>query len=251
MTESSDKDQRRLYGDLAWTWPIVSAPETYVEESEESARLIREQSQIEAKTLLNMGCGGGHNDWTLKKHFRLTGADISEDMLALARRRNPEVTYHVGDMRTLRLGKTFDAVVIFDSIDYMLTEDDLRAAFETAFLHVKPGGVFLTYEEIRPETYAQNRTQHQVGREGDVEIVFIENYYDPDPSDTTIECTFVYLIRRGGKLEIETDRHVCGLFPTETWMTLLREVGFKVTELPGKTPEEATTFICLKPPAAA
>jgi SAM-dependent methyltransferase len=240
-----------MYGDLAWTWPIISAPETYIEESERAARLIREHSQIEAKTLLNMGCGGGHNDWTLKKHFRLTGADVSEDMLALARGRNPEVTYHVGDMRTLRLGETFDAVVIFDSIDYMLTEDDLRAAFETAFLHVEPGGVFLTYQEIRPETFKQNVVQHQVGRECDVEIVFIENYYDPDPSDTTIECAFIYLIRRGGKLQIETDRHLCGIFPTETFGALLREVGFEVKELPGKKPEDATTFICLKPAEAA
>jgi SAM-dependent methyltransferase len=251
MTGPSDKDQRRLYGDLAWTWPIISAPEVYVEESEQFAALIREHSQIEAETLLHLGCGGGHNDWTLKKHFRLTGADMSEDMLALAKRRNPEATYLTGDMRTLRLGESFDAVVMFDAIDYMLAEDDLRAAFQTAFLHVKPGGVFVTYEGIKPEMYRQNHVEHQVGREGDVEIVFIENYYDPDPSDTTIEATFVYLIRRGGKLEIETDRHVCGLFPTETLLTLLRETGFEVKELPGKTPEDATTFICLKPPPAA
>ncbi len=247
MTQSPGKDQRRLYRDLAWTWPIISAPETYVEESEEFARLIQQHSQIEAKTLLNMGCGGGHNDWTLKKHFRLTGVDVSEDMLALARRRNPEVTYLPGDMRTLRLGETFDAVVVFDSIDYMLTEDDLRAAFETVFLHLKPGGAFLTYQEIDPKTYQQNLVRHQIGREGDVEIVFIEHSYDPDPTDTTIECTFVYLIRRGGELQIETDRHLCGIFQTETWLTLLRETGFDVREVLDKTPEEATTFVCIRP----
>ena len=58
MTESSGKDQRRLYGDLAWTWPIVSAPATYVEESERFCEIIRQHSQIEAETLLNMGFGG-------------------------------------------------------------------------------------------------------------------------------------------------------------------------------------------------
>jgi hypothetical protein len=47
VTGSSDKDQRRLYDDLAWTWPIISAAETYVEESERFCQLIREQSQIE------------------------------------------------------------------------------------------------------------------------------------------------------------------------------------------------------------
>ena len=87
MTGASGKDQRRLYGDLAWTWPIISARETYVEEGERFAALIREHSQIEPKTLLKLGCRGGHNDWTLKQLFHLTAADVSEDMLALAKRR--------------------------------------------------------------------------------------------------------------------------------------------------------------------
>jgi len=247
MNTPSSTDQRRLYGDLAWIWPIISSREEYIQESEEFSQLIRRHSQVEAKTLLNMGCGGGHNDFTLKKHFRLTSIDVSEGMLASARRLNPEVTYLAGDMRTLRLNETFDAVVVFDSISYMLTEEELRAAFTTAFLHLRPGGVFLTYQETNPQTFEQNCVGHQVGVQGDTEIVFIENSYDPDPTDTTIEATFIYLIRRGGRLQIETDHHLCGIFPQETWLTLLRETGFGVREILGKTPEEVTTFVCVKP----
>jgi len=245
MAPSSDRDQRRLYGDLAWTWPIISAAETYVEESERFAALLREHSPRDVTTVLNLGCGGGHNDWTLKRHFRVTGVDVSEEMIALARRCNPEVEYRVGDMRTLRLDETFDAVVIFDSIDYMLTESDLRAAFETAFHHLAPGGVFVTYQEIIPETFKQNRVEHQVSRRGEEELVFIENYYDPDRSDTTIEGVFVYLIRRGGELHIETDRHLCGIFPTDTWRRLLGDVGFELRALP-EEPRDVRTFVCAK-----
>jgi len=61
---------------------------------------------------------------------------------------NPEVAYCIGDMRSVRLEKVFDAVMIADSIDYMLTSEDLRAAFETALVHLKPGGVFCTYVEV-------------------------------------------------------------------------------------------------------
>ena len=249
MAPSSDKDQRRLYGDLAWTWPIISAPETYVEESERFASLLREHSPREVTTVLNLGCGAGHNDWTLKRHFRVTGVDLSEDMIALARRRNPEVEYRVGDMRTLRLDETFEAVVIFDSIDYMLTESDLRAAFETAYHHLAPGGVFVTYQEIIPETFKQNHVQHQVTRHREDEIVFIENYYDPDPTDTTIEGVFVYLIRRRGELQIETDRHLCGIFLTDTWLRLLEVVGFDVRAVLDE-PHDVRTFVCAKPRAS-
>ena len=75
-------DQQRLYHDLAWVWPIISPPQDYIEETEQLCRIIREHSQIEVKTLLDLGCGGGHNDCTLKKHFNVTGVDASGAMLA-------------------------------------------------------------------------------------------------------------------------------------------------------------------------
>ncbi len=159
MSQSSPKDQRRLYGDLAWTWPIISPPEDYTKESEHSAKIIREHSKIGVKTLLNLGCGGGHNDHTLKKHFEVTGVDVSRVMINLAKKLNPEVSYLIGDMRTVRLKKAYDAVTIFDSINYMLTEDELHSAFTTAFIHLRPGGVLLTYQENSPKRFKQNQTE--------------------------------------------------------------------------------------------
>ncbi len=243
-------DARRLYGDLAWTWPIISPPEEYEAEAEEAYRLLREHGGREPKTLLDLGCGGGHFDRTLQKHARLTGVDVSESMLGLARALNPEVTYVRGDMRSVRLGKTFDAVAIFDSIDYMLSEEDLRAAFLTAHAHLEPGGVFLTCAEETKEGFRQNRSKVTVRSKGGVHIAFLENAFDPDPADTTFENTFVYLIRRGGDLGIETDRHLCGLFPFQTWLSLLRDVGFEVRVVaPRSAPpggNESPWLVCLK-----
>ena len=57
---------------------------------------------------------------------------------------------------------------------------------------------------------------------------------------------FVYLIRRGGRLEVETDHHLGGIFGLETWLDLLKEVGFdgEQTEFDG---EGIPMFVCLKP----
>jgi len=248
----SVNDRQRLYSDLAWVWPIISPPQDYIEEAEQLCRIIREHSQLEVKKLLNLGCGGGHNDCTLKKHFRVTGVDTSEAMLGLARQLNPEVTYSLGDMRNLRLGKLFDAVTIFDSINYMLTVADLQVAFLTAYKHLKPGGVFLTLVEETPEHFQQNRTQCTTHSRGDIEIAFIENVYDPDSTDTTYEVTFVYLIRRDGRLDIETDRHVCGIFGLETWRGLLEGVGFEVKQMEfkpaGREGECYPMLVCIKRP---
>ena len=226
-----EKDRRLLYGELAWVWPVISPPEEYVEETELFSGVLKRHSWPSPRTLLHLGCGAGHNDWTFKKHFTVTGVDISEEMLALAGKLNPEAAYHSGDMRTVRLGEVFDAVVILDSINYMTTEEDLGRAFATAWEHVKPGGVFLTCVEQIGEQFPQNYTSCSEHRKGNVEVTFIENYYDPDPGDTSYEATMVYLIRRAGDLDIRTDRHLCGVFPMETRLRLLRDTGFEVQQI--------------------
>jgi SAM-dependent methyltransferase len=246
MTDRTPKrNARRLYGDLAWTWPIICPPEIHLKEGDETARIMREHARIDVGSILTLGCGGGHDDHALKRHFEVTGIDLSPAMLELARRLNPEVRYVEGDMRSVRLGELFDAVLIGDSVNYMLTEADLAAAFATAFAHLEPGGVVLTAVEQTPETFEQNATSVLKGQAGDVELVFVETNYDPDPSDTTLECVFVYLIRRNGRLEIETDRHTCGIFPLETWERLLAQAGFEVVRIDD---EKFPTYVGIKDP---
>jgi len=252
MKISSGKDERRLYSDLAWTWPIISPVGNYIEETELFSKLIKKHSKIEVKTLLHLGCGGGHNDYTFKKYFKVTSLDISEDMLSLAKKLNPEVNYKYGDMRTIRLEEKFDAITILDSINYIKTVEDLQRTFITAYEHLKPGGVFLTFMEQTAGQFKQNNTTYSTHSKGDVEITFIENDYDPDPNDTEYEATFIYFIRVEGKLEVHTDRHLCGIFKLETWLELLKATGFEVKQVKFKHSnfterESYPMLICIKP----
>jgi len=248
----SGKDERRLYSDLAWTWPIISPVKDYIEETELFSKLIKEHSKIEVKTLLHLGCGGGHNDYTFKKHFKVTSLDISEDMLTLAKKLNPEVNYQYGDMRTMQLGGKYDAVTILDSINYIKTVENLQRTFIIAYEHLEPGGVFLTLVEQIAGQFKQNNTTHSIHSQSDVEITFIENYYDPDPTDTNYEATFTYLIRVGGKLEVHTDHHLCGIFKLKTWLGFLKATGFEVkqvkfTHSTFAKGESYPMLICVKP----
>ncbi len=252
MSAKDTKDARRLYHDLSWIWPIVSPPEEYSEETEFFSRIIKEHAQIEVRTLLHLGCGGGRNDYTFKKYFDVTGVDLSEEMLRLARELNPEVSYHTGDMRSLRLRSTFDSVTAPDSLNYMKTEEDLQRTFLTAYEHLKPGGVFLTLAEESRERFKQNRTISSTHSQGDVQITFIENSFDPDPADTHFEMTFIYLVRKKRQLEIYTDSHLLGLFEIDIWHRLLSQAGFEVRQLKFEhstflEDEFLPMFVCLKP----
>jgi SAM-dependent methyltransferase len=212
------------YGKLAWTDPIIAPPEDYTEETERYCEAIKEHSEIAARTLLHIGCGAGGNDYTFKKHYEVTGVDISEGMLEIARRLNPEVDYYCGDMRTIELGKYFDAVAIPDSIGYMTTEEDLRSAIMVVQKHLKPGGVLLIVASIA-ERFRQNNFIYTGSGEG-IDISLFESNYILHPAGTTYEVTLVYVIRHKGKRKIYTDHHVCGIFKLEIWLDLLKEAGF-------------------------
>ncbi|MEW6368799.1 MAG: class I SAM-dependent methyltransferase [Acidobacteriota bacterium] len=229
----------RLYEDLSWIFPIFTPIEHYLQETEEFSRLIQQQAHRPVETLLHLGCGAGHNDFTFKRFFRVTGIDSSRAMIELARKLNPEVDYGIGDLRTVKLDRRFDAVTAIDSLDYLLTPDDWQAACATAFHHLNPGGVFFFLVEATREDFEQNRCSVWRSVRGEVEIVTLENCYDPDPEDTTYETTFVHLIRRAGKLDVQTDIHTCGLFPARFIEDKLREAGLDARRLEYRPPPSA------------
>ncbi len=245
------KKNRRLYHDLAWLFPIISPPEDYIEETKFYFQWIRQVSKIPVKTLLHLGCGAGHNDFSLKKYFDITGIDLSSFMLKLARGFNPEVNYRQGDMRNLRLGTQFDAVACFDAIDYLVNEKEIQSVMMTAWHHLKPGGVFFTLVEQLREKFVQNKTVCTTHQKDKIDVAFIENYYDPDPDDTAFEAVMVYMIRENGRLTVETDHHLCGLFDENTWNVLFEEMGFETVRkeliLPDHPEEIYPVFIGIKP----
>src|SRR5690606_35805351 len=92
-----------------------------------------------ARTLLELGSGGGHVAFYLKRRLALTLSDLNKAILASSARINPECEHVVGDMRTLALDRSFDVVLAHDAIDYMTTEPDLEAALATVHRHLAPG----------------------------------------------------------------------------------------------------------------
>jgi hypothetical protein len=106
-----------------------------------------------------------------------------------------------------------------------------QKTFIVTYEHLKPGGVFLIFAEQVTRQFTQNNTTCSTHSQGDVEITFIQSYYDPDFTDSNYEITFIYLICAGGKLEICTDRHLCGIFKLKTWTELLNATGFEVKQV--------------------
>jgi len=237
----------KLYGELSSWFHLLSDPADYAEEAEFARGLMVESCSAPPETLLELGSGGGNNASHLKAHFKLMLVDLSPGMLDLSRTINPDCEHIQGDMKTIRLGRTFDMVLIHDAIMYMTSEDDLRQAIETAFAHCRPGGAALFMPDVIRETFVSLTTHgghDSTGGDGRA-IRYIEWTFDANPSDTTYTVDFAYLLReRNGPVRVVHDTHVFGIFLRETWLQLLREAGFEPRAV--ADPWGREVFVCKK-----
>ena len=121
-------------------------------------------AQAPVQTILDLGCGtGGHAFPLVRRGYRVTGVDRSQDMLAIARSKgadlSPSPIFRHGDIRDLDLEETFDVVIaMFAVISYMTTNEDLLAAFRTARRHLRPGGLFVFDAWFGPAVLSQRPT---------------------------------------------------------------------------------------------
>jgi SAM-dependent methyltransferase len=250
---SSKESAVRLYGELAPWFHLLTHPSDYEEEAALYIRTVEAIADGPAETLLELGSGGGNNASYLKQRFTCTLSDLSEEMRALSGELNPECEHVRGDMRTLRLGRTFDVVFLHDAVMYMTSEADLAAAIETAALHTRPGGVALFVPDDVRESF-QPGTSHG-GHDGDDgrALRYLEWKLDPDPADTTYDVDFVLLVREpDGPVRVEYERHTLGLFPQATWLRLMREVGLEPVETSLDDPFESehSVFAARRSPVA-
>lgn len=241
-----------MYGDLAPWFHLLTPPEEYAGEAGAILELLHDHVDGPLETLLELGSGGGNVASYLRRHVRVTLTDLSPDMIALSRTINPGIEHLVGDMRTLRLGRTFDAVLIHDAICYMTSETDLRAAMATAFEHLRPGGVAV-FEPDHVREGFEEATEHG-GIDGparpDVRagrgLRYLEWTTDPDPTDSTYQVDYALLLRHeDGTVEVRQDRHIEGMFPEATWLNLLTDVGFEAIALPDRW--ERAVFVGRRP----
>lgn len=216
----------RLYQDLAEWWPLISPPAEYAAETVYLAAVL-ESALPPMPAVLDLGSGGGNVAVHLKPHARLTLVDISESMLAVSRRLNPECDHRQGDMRTVRLGVSFDAVLVHDAVDYMTTEDDLRQVIETAFAHCRPGGLALFVPDHTAESFSAATGSGGGSDPSGRQASFREWTWDPDPGDSWVQAEYEFSLRSAdGAVQTVHETHRLAAFAGADWARLLTAAGF-------------------------
>ena len=230
MSGAAGEPGYRLYQDLAPWWPLISPAGEYAAEAG-YLRDVLGAAGIAAGTVLDLGSGGGNMAAHLARWYRLTLVDLSADMLVTSQRLNPECEHRQGDMRTVRLGREFDAVLVHDAVDYVTSQDDLRQVIGTAWAHCRPGGLALFVPDYTAESFRPGRggggSTGPDGRHGS----FREWRSDADPADEVIEVRYEFVLREaGGATQVVREAHRLGAFRRDTWLRLLRAAGFEPSD---------------------
>ena len=209
-------------------------------------RALADAATPPATTLLELGAGAGHNALFMKRRFRCTLTDISPEMQTLSREINAECEHILGDMRTLRLDRQFDAVFVHDAVCYITSIEDLRRVAETAFVHTRPGGGALFAPDYVRERFEEKSSLLSADT-GTRSLRGIEWAWDPDPEDTHYRVDYSFILRNGDEVTTATDSHDEGLFPISVWTETLEGAGFAVSQIERPLDDDEQTdwvFVC-------
>lgn len=167
---------------------------TLLQRFEIQEEIADEKLRQEKNSILDLGCGTGTlTELLAAQGFDMIGVDNSPEMLRIAldkkERSGSDILYLCQDMREFELYGTVGAVIsVCDSLNYLLTEDDLLAVFELVRNYLYPGGLFIfdfntvyKYEVVIGDaTIAENRE--------DCSFIW-ENYYHPENETNEYDLT--------------------------------------------------------------
>ena len=192
---------------------------------------VLERHGFAGQSVLDLACGTGTMALALaEKGWRVLGLDASAAMLAQARRKAREaetkVEFIQGDMRDFALPEPVDLVTCFyDSLNYLLTLDDLDKAFRCVAAALKPGGLFV-FDMNTPWGLAQVAEENSYLYEDDEATVEVRSSYDERTRRAT--ATIAGSIRRDGLREEFVEVHTEQGYSEEEIAAALRKTGFRV-----------------------
>jgi SAM-dependent methyltransferase len=195
----------------------------YGAEAVELRRIIQDACP-NAHSLLDVACGTGAHLVELRRWYTVEGADLSPAMLSVARSRLGDAPLHVADMRTLNLGRSFDAVIcLFSSIGYVTDPAEMRSAIGRLASHVAPDGVLILDGWIRPEDWhGDYRGEPDIARDDDVMVVRLA--FSRLAGNIT-ELDMHHLVHTKAGIEYFSEAHRLALTPTADYVAAVESAG--------------------------
>lgn len=197
------------------------------EEEADKIRAIIEKENPEAETILDVACGTAKHAEILHKKFdyQITGIDLNEDFVRIAKENFPQGNFSQADMRDFSLDKRFDVVMcLFSSIGYVKERESVVQTLKCFREHLKENGIVIVEAWFTPEDFIDGHVFFSTVDDEDLKIVRM-GY--SEKIDYISKITFEYLIGDKDGIRHETEIHEAGLFSVEEMKGFFEKSGFE------------------------
>jgi SAM-dependent methyltransferase len=207
---------------------------------------------IAGRELLEFGSGTGkHGRLLAQRGYRVLGIEVAAEMVARAASA-PGFETKQGDIRTVRLGRTFDAVLsLFHVISYQTGNADVQAVFARAAEHLRPGGLFIFDVWYTPAVHAQ-QPQVRIKRltDDDVAITRLaEPVIHANENRVDVNYTIIASSKASGECHELAETHPMRHFCLPELDLFAQAAGFERIGaeefLSGAVPSESTWGVCV------
>lgn len=200
----------------------------YASEATRVKELLTKHGVPSQADLLVLACGtGGHIPY-FKDDYHVSGLDLSEDMLDLARKKFPDLKFHFGNLIDFELETDFDVMVcLYGSIGFVKNVDNLRASMKRIAAHLRLDGLAL----ITPWSTVADFKEIIVvdtADKPDLKIARMEQVRLKEPK--IVEVTFHHLLGKNNDVSYHKQSMEIGLFSRQEYLSAMADAGFKVVE---------------------
>ncbi len=198
----------------------------YAGEAAKLEELIQEYKRSEGNRLLDVGCGTGGHIAHLVPRFQVEGLDNSAEMLAEARRKYPQVHFHLADMADFKLDHAFDVITcLFSAIGYALTLPRLSQALRAFADHLQPGGVALLEPWFGPGVLDTGKIHAVYVDQPELKIARM-NVNRVEGRVSYLD--FEYLVGTPGGVSHFCETHALGIFTDDEYRQAFTNAGLRV-----------------------
>ena len=212
-----------------------------------------DRNGLQRGTVLELGCGSGITARTLTdRGYTVTGIDLSESLINMARKRVPEGAFHIGSFVDMEVPSCIAVCAIGEVLNYTFDNRSnytrRKAFFERTFRALAAGGVFL-FDVAGPDRAPKAPTRTFI--EGRDWTVLVETAAEAG----LLTRRIVTFKQSGPAYRRDSEVHQLQLIAPDEVESELRSIGFEVERISGYSaepfPKGLHGFLACRPPTTA
>jgi SAM-dependent methyltransferase len=236
MTISQPTATAAAYDSLAASYDALTADyghDVWLEQIESMARAFG----VSGRKALDLACGTGKSFLPLlARGYDVAASDISESMVAIAKKKAPGVPIRVADMCSLPQVGSFDLITCLnDALNYLLTEEQLRGFFASAARNLASDGV-LVFDVNSLRMYRDEFLRDWLADMQDTFIGWNAEADEEISSDSRMTATVNVFVTQGSSWARSTSRHEQRHWPYTRLLDASVSAGLRIVAVRGQRP---------------